>query len=163
MTNDLPELTAHWDHGRLKVDQVPREKWERDIDYYKRVAQFYTLQKGREHRDAQLVRDYERKVSIERLGEFYGLSTVAVRNILRKAKCSYKVRPPVPEGRDQEIIKRRGKGESYASIARAYGLSPSRITDICKGEERRLKHERWKLEREARQNAERKQNHQKSQ
>jgi Mor family transcriptional regulator len=157
---DLPELTGKWKHGRLKVDQVPRHNWEGDVDYYKRVAQFYTLQKGAEHRNACIVSDYEGSISIANIAQRYGISTVSVRNILRKANCSYKIRPPTPEGRNQDIIKSRSDGQSYASIARAYGLTACRIRDICKGEERRLRLERWKLEREAKRNAEREQDHQ---
>ena len=130
--SDLPPFTAHWDHGRLKVDQVPRENWERDVDYYKRVARAYTLQNGSVFRDRSVVADYEAGTSIKDLAERYGLSTTSIRVILRDGDCSYKVREPTPEGRNEAIVARHKAGESYAAIARDYNLSSCRIRDICR-------------------------------
>lgn len=144
MSEDFPELTATWDFGRLNCKECPRERFEDNVSYYRRLARFYTSQKGVSYRNECLAKAYDAGKTVRDLSEDYGISEVAVRKILRQTKSTYKVRPPVPEGRDQKIIERFAKGESYASIGRSYGITGGRVRDICIGEQRRIRFEAFK-------------------
>jgi DNA invertase Pin-like site-specific DNA recombinase len=132
------ELTPIWDGGRLNCPECPRHKWEGDVEYYQRLARFSTTINGIAQRNANVNKAYESGQPIREIAIDYGISSVAIRNILRKAGGSYKVRPPVPEGRDEEIFKRIAQGESYASIGRAYGITGGRVRDIWGNEQRRI-------------------------
>ena len=139
MTQKTSELTPVWDYGRLNCPEFPRHSWEGDVEYYQRLARWYTTQEGIPVRNSRVSAAYERGTSIRDLAIDYGVSTVTIRKILIKAGGSYKVRSPVPEGRDQEILKRCAQKESYASIGRSYGITGCRVRDIWMREQSRIR------------------------
>ena len=143
-------MTATWDYGRLNCPECPRGQFEDNVSYYRRLARFYTTQKGVAYRDECVAKAYDAGKTIKQLAEDYGLSEVSVRLILRKTKSSYKVRPPVPENRDQEILKRCAQKESYASIGRSYGITGGRVRDIWMREQSRIRRaEFWATRKES--------------
>jgi len=144
MSEDFPELTATWDYGRLNCKECPRGQFEDNVSYYRRLARFYTSQKGVPYRNECVARAYDAGKTIKELAEDFGLTEVAVRLILRKVPSSYKARPPVPEGRDKAILERVADGESYASIGRAYGITGCRVRDIWLNEQRRKRFEAFR-------------------
>jgi Mor family transcriptional regulator len=127
------ELTAHWDHGRLHVQGVERCRFEGDIEYYKRVAHYYTTMDGTEWRNKKLAEAYRKGRTIADLAIDYGISTVMVRVILGKQGITMpNARGPVPPERGQEIHKRWKAGEKQTDLAVEYKISRSRVQQICR-------------------------------
>jgi Mor family transcriptional regulator len=134
------KLSSRWICGRLHVEGVPRGSWETDIAYYKRVARHYTLLNGAYTRDMNLCHAYKMGAKVDDLAVDYGLSTTGVRSILKKHKVPIRnARKPIDPKRNQEIYKLVVWGYFKEMIAQRYGISPSRVQQIYRQEQSRIK------------------------
>jgi Mor family transcriptional regulator len=136
----MTKLASWWVAGRLHVEGIPRGNWEGDVAYYKRVANYYTTMHGEHGRDMSLCHSYKMGDKVESLALDYGLSTTTVRKILRKHDVPIRnARPPIDPSRNQTIYRKVLEGVRKADLATTYGISYSRVHDIFKREESRIK------------------------
>ena len=123
-------LKAKWVVGRLHVEGLPRGSWEDDIQYYRRVARFYTLQDGEKVRNHFLCESFKFGRKVADLSVDYGLSTSAVRKILH-AEGYMKPKRKINEDEKNQIYAMRKAGMKYKDIGAKFGLGPSGAIHIC--------------------------------
>jgi Mor family transcriptional regulator len=127
------ELDARWVNGRLYVDGVERQRFEGDIEYYKKVARHYTTLNGIETRNKNIAEHYKKGRKILDLCVDYGISKQIVCEILKKQGVTLlDARPPIPPERNQNIYNRWVAGETQTALAEEYKLSKTRIQIICR-------------------------------